>query len=299
MEHGAQDAQLPREANQFLEYLTVERNCSPHTVSNYSRELQKFFTIHDRVALDKINSNDIRDYIGVLYQQDMSSASISRALSCLRSFYKFAVLRGLLADNPMLVIKNPKKPSLIPKVLDVDQVMRLFDLPVNTDRDKRNRAIMELLYSSGIRLAELVNLDIQDLDLKTGIATVLGKGNKTRIVPLGSYAVKALNAWLSTRDDVDFNSPVFTGRGTQRISRRSVELIVKKVGQETLGINELHPHQLRHSFASHLLESSGDLRAVQELLGHENINTTQIYTHVNFQHLAEVYDKAHPRAGRQ
>ncbi|MCY4656642.1 MAG: tyrosine recombinase XerC [Gammaproteobacteria bacterium] len=290
---------LPLEAIKFLEYLEIERNSSPHTINNYGRELRKFFNLHTRLKLAEINSYDIRGYIGKLYEQDMSPTSIARALSCLRSFFKFAIKRNYLTDNPTLNIKNPKKPSLIPKVLDVDQVMQLFSTPVVSKKDKRNRAIMELLYSSGIRLSELVDLNIRDLDLNSQIVTVTGKGNKTRVVPLGTFAVKAVKEWLATRENLAFDAPVFTGRNSNRISRRMVELIVKQVGQQTLGINELHPHLLRHSFASHLLESSGDLRAIQELLGHDSINTTQIYTHVNFQHLAHVYDKAHPRASRK
>lgn len=295
----SQEAGLPDVARQFLDYLAVERNSSPNTCSNYRHELHKFFAAHDQIPLKKVTSTDIRGYVGMLYEQNLRPASIARALSCLRSFFKFAVNRGILMDNPTTVVKNPKKPTLIPKVLDVDQVAQLFlDIP-KSDREKRDRAIMELLYSSGIRLAELVELDIRDLDLETGIVTVLGKGRKVRVVPLGSYAVRALDNWLATRFDTSPDSPVFTGRNSNRISRRTVEVVVKRVGQKTLGIDELHPHLLRHSFASHLLESSGDLRAVQELLGHENINTTQIYTHLNFQHLAEVYDKAHPRASRK
>lgn len=293
------EAELPEVAQQFLEYLTVERNCSPHTCTNYRRELLKFFAAHEQVALKDLTSADIRGYVGALYEQNLAATSIGRALSCLRSFFKFAVNRGILPSNPTKVVKNPKKPTLIPKVLDVDQVAQLFVDTPETDREKRDRAIIELLYSSGIRLAELVELDVRDLDLETGVVTVLGKGRKMRVVPLGSYAVSALKEWLATRLDAGPDAPVFTGRKSNRISRRTVEVVVKRLGQKMLGIDELHPHLLRHSFASHLLESSGDLRAVQELLGHENINTTQIYTHLNFQHLAEVYDKAHPRASRK
>ena len=294
-----QDAELPAPAINFLRHLAIERNCSPHTQDGYARELTKFFATYPDLPLSRIDSGTIREYVGSLYEQDMSSSSIARALSCLRSFFKFLVLRGVVKDNPTAVVKNPKKPSLIPKVLDVDQVAQLFRNEPKTAKDKRDRAIVELLYSSGLRLAELVSLDIKDLDLKVGTVTVTGKGNKMRVVPLGTFAIQALKNWLAAHLNANGDQPVFTGRGSQRIARRTVEVIVKNLGRKTLGIDELHPHLLRHSFASHLLESSGDLRAVQEMLGHENINTTQIYTHLNFQHLAAVYDKAHPRADRQ
>jgi integrase/recombinase XerC len=201
-----------------------------------------------------------------------------------------------LANNPATGVRAPRIAKKLPRVLDTDQAAQLLVGSVTTPIEKRDRALLELFYGSGIRLAELVGLDIQDLDLANGNARVLGKGRKTRIVPLGSHTVTALQAWLSTRSDQQPEDPVFVGRGNQRISPRTVQLRVKRAGMKALGVDSIHPHLLRHSFASHLLESSGDLRAVQELLGHSDISTTQIYTHLDFQHLAKVYDVSHPRA---
>ena len=201
-----------------------------------------------------------------------------------------------MANNPATGVRAPRIAKKLPRALDTDQAAQLLVGSVTTPIEKRDRALLELFYGSGIRLAELVGLDIQDLDLANGNARVLGKGRKTRIVPLGSHTVTALQAWLSTRSDQQPEDPVFVGRGNQRISPRTVQLRVKRAGMKALGVDSIHPHLLRHSFASHLLESSGDLRAVQELLGHSDISTTQIYTHLDFQHLAKVYDIAHPRA---
>lgn len=221
---------------------------------------------------------------------------MSRVLSSLRSFYAFLMRCGIANANPADGIRAPKQKLALPKTLDTDQAAKLFDFKPASPIEMRDRAMIEVFYGSGIRLAELVDIDIDDLDLVNGFATITGKGNKTRIVPLGSYTVDAIQAWLATRPDADASEPLFTGRGGKRISRRNVQMRLKRLSAVNLGTDVLHPHMLRHSFASHLLESSGDLRAVQELLGHADISTTGIYTHLDFQHLAKVYDAAHPRA---
>ena len=280
----------------YFRHLRVERHLSSHTLKAYSRDLKKFFLVYPTLSVDEITSADIKHHIARLNQRGLSPRSIKRALSCLRSFFVYLVRKDLLANNPATGVRAPRIAKKLPRALDTDQAAQLLVGSVTTPIEKRDRALLELFYGSGIRLAELVGLDIQDLDLANGNARVLGKGRKTRIVPLGSPTVTALQAWLSTRSDQQPEDPVFVGRANQRISPRTVQLRVKRAGMKALGVDSIHPHLLRHSFASHLLESSGDLRAVQELLGHSDISTTQIYTHLDFQHLAKVYDVSHPRA---
>ena len=280
----------------YLKHLTVERRVSPHTLKAYSRDLRSFFLVQAMSPVDTITPADIKRHIARLNQRGMSPRSIGRALSCLRSFFVYLIQKGRLANNPANGVTPPKVAKNLPQALDTDQTAQLLAGSAATPIEKRDRALIELLYGSGIRLAELVQLDIQDLDLENRSARVLGKGRKTRVVPLGSHTVTALKEWLATRAVHKPDDPVFVGRGDQRISHRTVQLRVKLAGVKALGIDSIHPHLLRHSFASHLLESSGDLRAVQELLGHTDISTTQIYTHLDFQHLAKVYDVSHPRA---
>ncbi len=280
----------------YFRHLAVERRLSPNTLDAYSRDLKKFFLSTNSRSIHAITSADIRHHIAELNRRGLSPRSIRRALSCLQSFFVYLVRKGLLANNPATGVKAPKIAKKLPRSLDTDQSAQLLVENVATAIEKRDRAMLELFYGSGIRLAELVGLDIKDLDLANGNARVLGKGRKTRIVPLGSHTVTALKTWLATRPDRAPEDPVFVGRGSRRISPRTVQLRVKRAGIKALGIDSIHPHLLRHSFASHLLESSGDLRAVQELLGHSDISTTQIYTHLDFQHLAKVYDVSHPRA---
>ena len=280
----------------YFRHLTVERRLSSHTQKAYSRDLKNFFLVYPTLSVDEITSADIKHHIARLNQRGLSPRSIKRALSCLNSFFVYLVRKELLGHKPATGGRAPRIAKKLPRVLDTDQTAQLLIGSVTTPIEKRDRALLELFYGSGIRLAELVGLDIQDLDLANGNARVLGKGRKTRIVPLGSHTVTALKAWLSTRSDQQPEDPVFVGRGDQRSSPRTVQLRVKRAGMKALGVDSIHPHLLRHSFASHLLESSGDLRAVQELLGHSDISTTQIYTHLDFQHLAKVYDVSHPRA---
>jgi integrase/recombinase XerC len=280
----------------YLDFLTNERRCSPHTIKAYKRDLEAFRTTLGIDDWLNCTPHEIRQFIGVLHTAGRSPRTIGRALSSLRNFYAFLVRRGIANENPTAGIRAPKMKIPLPKALDTDQAAKLFENETATRIEIRDRAIIELLYSSGVRLAELVSLDIKDLDLANGFATVTGKGNKTRIVPLGSHAIIAVRKWLETKTPTNPMQPLFTGRGENRISKRTVQSRLKHLSASSLGSDILHPHMLRHSFASHLLESSGDLRAVQELLGHADISTTQIYTHLDFQHLAKVYDAAHPRA---
>ena len=293
-DRGASKSGGPLDA--YIGYLTHERRSSPHTISAYRRDLEAFAAsaeIDDWLA---VRPHHVRQFLARLHARGRSASTIGRTLSSVRNFYAFLVCRGFTQANPAAGISAPKKRKKLPKTLDIDNAAKLFDSNPKSRLELRDRAMIELLYGSGMRLAELVDLDLRDLDLVNGFATVTGKGNKTRVVPLGSHAMDAVRKWLDTRPGARASDPLFTGRGYNRISPRTVQARLKRLSMHDLGTDVLHPHLLRHSFASHLLESSGDVRAVQELLGHADISTTQIYTHLDFQHLAKVYDAAHPRA---
>ena len=283
-------------AARFANHLRVERRSSRHTVAAYARDLRRFAAEVDGVALADIQGHHVRAFAGRLHAQGMSPRSIARHLSSVRSFFAFLVRRRELGANPASGVRAPKSGRPLPKTLDTDQTAQLFTNATESDRDLRDCAMVELIYGSGLRLAELVAANVGDLDLRGGFVTVAGKGGKTRIVPVGGAAQAVLRAYLATRPSATGEAPLFTARGERRISARNVQLRLKRLAAITSGNDGVHPHMLRHSFASHLLESSGDLRAVQELLGHANLSTTQIYTHLDFQHLAKVYDAAHPRA---
>ena len=283
-------------AASFLTHLRVERRASAHTLAAYARDLQRFAEAVGAVAPGAVTNVDVRAFAGRLHAKGLSPRSIARHLSSVRGLYAFLVERRQASANPASGVRAPKAGRRLPKTLDADQANQLCASAAETDKALRDRAMAELLYGSGLRLAELVAIDVRDLDLGGGFVTVTGKGGKTRIVPVGGPAQEAIRAWLATRPGARGQDPLFTGRGNIRMSARNVQLRLKRLAVATSGNDGVHPHMLRHSFASHLLESSGDLRAVQELLGHANLSTTQIYTHLDFQHLAKVYDAAHPRA---
>lgn len=293
----AQGGSLQEDVRRYLRHLSVEKRSSPHTVSAYARDLRSFVAFAGEEALvADIRSPQVRTFAGRLHAGGMSPRSVARHLSSVRGLFAFLIRRGELKTNPASGVRAPKRDAPLPKALDPDQTSRLFADAVSAPLEVRDRAMLELLYGSGLRLAELVSIDIRDLDLAAGFVTVTGKGAKTRIVPLGQPCCEAIRDWLATRPNASAAEPLFTGRGKTRISARNVQLRLKRIAMRTSGNDGVHPHMLRHSFASHLLESSGDLRAVQELLGHANIATTQAYTHLDYQHLAKVYDAAHPRA---
>ena len=293
--HFSSDAYV----EEFLAHLRVERRLSPRTLTTYNNSLRRFVRNGAPPNLTNTTVFDIRDHISWLRTRDLAPTSIRNSLSCLRTFFEFQLRKRRMEFNPAKSVRGPKLAKKIPNLLDVDVMTQLATAESRKEpRHLRNRAIIELLYSSGLRLSELVNLNIADVDFRAQMAHVLGKGNKTRSVPVGRHAITAIQAWLACRQDCDLNAPLFTGRNDQRIAARTVQVICKQLGIKVLGSNSVHPHLLRHCFASHVLESSGDLRAVQELLGHEDIGTTAIYTHVDFQQLAKVYDKSHPRARR-
>ena len=282
----------------YLRHLMVVRNCSGHTLSAYKREIGRFV---DFLAKPLVHGTpqDVTAFISKLRHRDLSSKSIQRNLSAIRSFYSYLVDQEIVTTNPATIARSPKVKRRLPKVLDTDQAARLLDFQPQNTKEKSDKAIIELLYGSGLRLMEVVGLSIGDLDLAAGFVTVLGKGNKVRQVPLGRLCIRALEEWLAAHPSVSNDAPLFPSKNGTPISPRTIQKRLKDIAVVQLGDNSLHPHMLRHSYATHMLESSGDLRGIQELLGHNDISTTQIYTHLDFQHLAKVYDKAHPRAKSQ
>ncbi|MEW8507321.1 MAG: tyrosine recombinase XerC [Candidatus Thiodiazotropha sp.] len=288
----------------YIDHLRHERRLSPRTLESYRRDLNAVLAWLQREQLanwPQVTQHHVRHYIASRHRGGLAAKSLHRELSSLRGLFNYLIREQQLDTNPALGVRAPKVRRKLPVTLDPDQINRLLAIDDDSPVALRDRAIMELFYSSGLRLAELVNLDLLDLDLKEQLIEVTGKGAKTRRLPLGKLAKQALEQWLRVRADLAANDELalFVGVRGRRISRSVVQrqLHTWSIAQGTP--RNVHPHLLRHSFASHLLESSGDLRAVQELLGHANISTTQIYTHLDFQHLAEVYDKAHPRAKKK
>jgi integrase/recombinase XerC len=289
----------------FLDQLTFQVRASAHTVKNYQRDIQqlsRYCTEKNKEDWNDLKHSDIRSYIAGRHRKGLSSKSLQRELSAIRSFYDYLLKQGAVSINPAQHVKAPKQARKLPKTLDVDQLSGLLDAGASSLLEIRDVAMFELFYSSGLRLSELSALDLTDLDLPDQTLTVrIGKGGKSRILPIGRKAVNAIESWLRQRASKIPNAEpaLFVSMRGTRLGQRNIELRLKHWCIKK-GIPEhIHPHMLRHSFASHLLESSQDLRAVQELLGHSNISTTQIYTHLDFQHLAEIYDKAHPRAKKK
>lgn len=286
----------------FLEQLAHQRQASVHTISNYGRDLQKLLKFADNLALTQLQSSQISRFVMQLHGGGLAPRSIARTLSSWRAYYRWLAQRGVISLNPCEGVRTPKQPRLLPKALTLDQAKALLDAPAVDLFDVRDKAMFELFYSSGLRLAELAGLDCNDgIDLREGEVRVTGKRNKTRVVPIGHKALDAIKAWLAQRTEAAQadEKALFVGPRGKRITPRAIELrLARWATLHGLGVH-VTPHMLRHSFASHVLQSSGDLRAVQEMLGHANISTTQIYTHLDFQHLAKVYDTAHPRAKRK
>jgi integrase/recombinase XerC len=284
----------------FLAELAVQRRASPHTLAAYRRDLEKLAEIAGDVDLVTLTAAHLRRGLMLLHSQNLAPRSIARTLSAWRGFYAWLAKKGQVEINPADGLRAPKRPRSLPKALGVDQVSALLDAEPEDVLEIRDAAMFELLYSSGLRLAELVSLEWPGgLDLEEGEVTVTGKRSKTRIVPLGTQARDALHAWLQLRPGLlkDEQQPaLFLGRNGSRLTTRQVQFRLERWAQRHGQGLHVHPHMLRHSFASHVLQSSGDLRAVQEMLGHASISATQIYTHLDFQHLAKIYDAAHPRA---
>lgn len=284
----------------FLAHLQVERRVSAHTLDAYRRDLaalHDWATARQMGDVTGLDAAAVRAFVASEHRRGLSPKSLQRRLSACRSFYHWLLQNGPIAANPAAQVRAPKAPRKLPQVLDVDEAVQLVEVDTDAPLGLRDRALLELFYSSGLRLSELCGLHWRDLDLHEGLVTVHGKGGRQRIVPVGSHARKALADWRSESGGTD-DAPVFPGRNGP-ITPRAVQLRLRQLAQRQGLFKRIHPHLLRHSFASHVLESSGDLRGVQELLGHADIATTQIYTHLDFQHLAKVYDAAHPRARRK
>ncbi|HEV2212183.1 MAG TPA: tyrosine recombinase XerC, partial [Gammaproteobacteria bacterium] len=252
-------------------------------------------------AWDQLDVHHVRAFVAARHREGLAPKSLQRLLAATRSFYNYLQREGAARNSPATGVRAPKAPKRLPDTLDADQMAALLQLDGDKPEDVRDRAMMELLYSSGLRLAELINLGLHDLDAGEALVRVTGKGGKTRVVPVGSHALKAVAAWLKLRGELakPEDSTLFVGPRGGPMSPRTMQARLKRWGIARGVQQGVHPHLFRHSFASHLLESSGDLRAVQELLGHANISTTQVYTHLDFQHLAKIYDAAHPRARKK
>ena len=294
---------MQQQLDAYLEHLRRERQVSVHTLDGYRRDLGKVQAFCETEGLSDwaaLDTRNLRRLVARLHQQGLSSRSLARLLSATRGLYQYLLREGLCRHDPATGLSPPKRERRLPRTLDADRSAQLLDGAVEDDFiARRDQAMLELFYSSGLRLSELVGLDLDGLDLPAGLVRVRGKGNKVRELPVGSLARQALEQWLPLRKRANPNDgAVFISQQGRRLGPRAVQLRVRQAGVRELG-QHLHPHMLRHSFASHMLESSQDLRAVQELLGHADIATTQIYTHLDFQHLANVYDQAHPRAKRK
>lgn len=307
MSAGAVATMLPDSLQEplarFVRHLASEKRHSPRTCDSYERDLNRLAHWLAESGRDQwrlLLSHDLRRYVAVLSRQGLGGRSIARHLSAIRRFYNFLLRERLVTDNPAVDVRAPKSGRRLPRVADVDQLSQLLDASPDDPLEVRDLCMFELMYSSGLRLSELADLNLDSLDLRAGEVRVVGKGNKERVLPVGRKAVDAIRAWLSVRPELapEGEKAVFVSRRGDRLSRRSIQSRLGRWGITRGADQKLHPHLLRHSFASHMLESSGDLRAVQELLGHADIATTQVYTHLDFQHLARVYDQSHPRARR-
>jgi integrase/recombinase XerC len=290
----------PTQLSEYLTFLEKERRLSPHTVKNYRRDLE-LLNLEFSDCLADITTHDIRRLVATLHAKGRGGKTLSRALSAWRGYFNFLIERRGYNHNPCLGIRPPKKDKRLPKALSPDEIIQLLETEETDEKGIRDQAMFELCYSSGLRLSELTSVTMKELDLIDGTIRVTGKGNKTRIVPVGQKATIAIRRWIKVRESL--NKPIsdllFPNKNNQPLSSRTIQhRLTQWTKKQGLGQN-VHPHMLRHSFASHLLQSSGDLRAVQEMLGHASISTTQVYTHLDWQHLAKIYDQSHPRAKRK
>ena len=285
----------------YLEHLSNERRLSRHTVENYARDITALFGLAGNTPLKQLQVQNVRRFVAQLHARGLDGRSLGRMLSAWRGFFHYLARDHGYAQNPCLGIRPPKSAKRLPHALSPDEAGRLMEIAATDPLAVRDKAILELLYSSGLRLSELTGLAEDDVNLRDATVRVTGKGSKTRIVPVGSHAIAALKAWLPARGQLarPTAKALFVGQDGKALGPRAVQTRLKQWAMKLGLADKVHPHALRHSFASHLLQSSGDLRAVQELLGHASISTTQVYTHLDFQHLAKAYDAAHPRARRK
>ena len=306
MSAESQQRSMPMDAwlARFEAHLGSERHLSPLTVDGYRREIRRFIRrLEDENVRDwaRVDESRVRAFIAWRHRKGAGAATLERTLSAIRGFYRYLLREGAAGHNPATGVSAPRSRRRLPDALDVDRIAALLDRPATGALEIRDRAMFELMYSSGLRLSETVSLDLRDVDLEDSLVRVTGKGAKQRVVPVGTVARRWLRAWLERRPALATpeERSMFVGRRGARLTVRAVQARLARWARVQGIDRRVHPHMLRHSFASHLLESSGDLRAVQELLGHADISTTQVYTHLDFQHLAEVYDRAHPRARRR
>lgn len=295
---------MKNHVDSYFDYLKNERGLSVLTIKAYRRDLEQLLKFLETEEIDQpqlVDQHHIRAFIAHRHRQGLGGQSLQRLLSAVRSFFRWMMREGIARHNPATPVKAPKSPRHLPATLDADTIAQLLDIPCDTPLAIRDKAIMELFYSSGLRLSELATLHWEQIDLVSGMVTVTGKGNRSRMVPVGRIAVEALLEWRKTRGQfASFEEPhVFVSQRGNPIAIRTIQARIRYWAKHQGMPQNIYPHLLRHSFASHMLESSGNLRAVQELLGHADISTTQIYTHLDFQHLAKVYDKTHPRAKKK
>lgn len=294
---------MQRHIDKFINYLKVEKNASGHTLANYSIDLRSFGQFLGDREIASVDNLFLRRFLAEMRGKNYSKRTIARKLAALRSFFKFLYREGHIPTNPITAVSTPKLDKKLPKFLDVEKMARLIQSPAeDTPSGLRDRAILETLYSTGIRVSELVGLDLDDIDFISGVVKVFGKGSKERMVPIGDQAMRAIRRYVDKRSRpaakrrAEGEKAVFLNRQGRRLTDRSVRRIVDKYIRACSIEEKISPHSLRHSFATHLLDRGADLRSVQELLGHMNLSTTQIYTHVTMERLKAVYDKAHPRA---
>lgn len=286
---------MERYIDKFIRYLEIERNYSSHTVTNYRLDLKDFDSFLGSAQVENVDYLTLRKYLAALKEKSLGTRSLLRRLSALRSFFRFLTREGYIKVNPTLSLSSPKGTRSLPMFLTEDEVRRLIESAVpKDDPGRRDRAILETFYSTGIRISELVGLDADDIDFITGVVKVRGKGKKERMVPIGEVALKAIRDYLDKRKKQSL--AVFLNKNGRRITDRGVRGIVKKYIASASIKSGVSAHTFRHSFATHLLDRGADLRSVQELLGHANLSTTQVYTHLTTERLKRVYDKAHPRA---
>jgi len=284
---------------EFLRYMELEKGASAHTLRAYRKDLQQFFALVKKAPAE-IELSDIRGFIAFRLKDGKERSTVSRQLATLRSFFRFLHREGHIGSNPARLVPNPKQQKRLPRFLSVDETFSILEEPEGIGFQKaRDRAVLELLYSSGLRVSELAALDMDDLNLKEGLIKVRGKRKKERIVPVGGKAIESLKAYLVERALMKQHiQSVFLNRKGSRLTDRSIRRIVVKYSRETGLGGKIGPHTLRHTFATHLLHSGADLRVIQELLGHRSLSSTQVYTHLDVSHLMDVYDNAHPLAGK-
>lgn len=294
------DANYRQEGKDFINYLLIDKKYSEDTIFSYKNDLEKFFNFFKNVPIKKINKDDLRNYLKYLNNLGLSEKSISHNISTLRSFYKFLVAEGYLESNIFMFIDLPKIPKTLPNVLSVEEVDKLLDIKVTDKYSARNKAMLELMYSSGLRISELINLKVVDVSLEDDIVRVFGKGSKERIVPIGDCALNALKKYIFVyRKDLlkkQSSDYLFLSSLGRKMSRQAFFKIIKAIALEKNIKSEISPHTLRHSFATHMLNYGADLRSIQELLGHSDISTTQIYTHISQNKISDDYKRSHPHS---